>query len=59
LCFISSESEAFEAFTKFNARWYGGKQMTAQFINIPSWKRAICGNYKLLTLVNVSCLQSL
>ncbi|KAL4219953.1 U2 small nuclear ribonucleoprotein auxiliary factor 35 kDa subunit-related protein 2 [Mactra antiquata] len=39
----SREDHAFEALTKFNARWYGGKQLSAQFVEIPSWRRAICG----------------
>lgn len=34
---------ALEAYAKFNARWYGGKQISAQFVDIPSWRRAICG----------------
>lgn len=42
------EDNAYQAFMKFNARWYGGKQLSAQFVNVASWKRAICGNFSFL-----------
>ncbi|KAK3754192.1 hypothetical protein RRG08_028157 [Elysia crispata] len=38
-----SEASAHKAFEKFNARWYGGRQLTCIFVNIESWKAAICG----------------
>ncbi|XP_046401876.1 U2 small nuclear ribonucleoprotein auxiliary factor 35 kDa subunit-related protein 1 [Ischnura elegans] len=37
------EAEAAKAVTSLNGRWYGGKQLSAQFTSIPSWKAAICG----------------
>ncbi|XP_059172709.1 U2 small nuclear ribonucleoprotein auxiliary factor 35 kDa subunit-related protein 2-like isoform X1 [Physella acuta] len=37
------QSSAQEAYGKFNARWYGGRQLTCIFVNIESWKAAICG----------------
>ncbi|GFO11513.1 U2 small nuclear ribonucleoprotein auxiliary factor 35 kda subunit-related protein 1-like [Plakobranchus ocellatus] len=38
-----SERSAQKAYEKFNARWYGGRQLTCIFVNIESWKAAICG----------------
>uniref|UniRef100_A0A2C9JJH9 Uncharacterized protein n=1 Tax=Biomphalaria glabrata TaxID=6526 RepID=A0A2C9JJH9_BIOGL len=37
------ESAAQKAFEKFNARWYASRQLTCIFVNIESWKSAICG----------------
>ncbi|XP_038209845.1 U2 small nuclear ribonucleoprotein auxiliary factor 35 kDa subunit-related protein 2 [Zerene cesonia] len=34
---------AVQAYRALHARWYGGKQISLQFCNIYSWKRAICG----------------
>jgi hypothetical protein len=45
------EDHALEALTKFNARWYGGKQISAQFVEIPSWRRAICGKSFIFSLI--------
>ncbi|XP_064614994.1 U2 small nuclear ribonucleoprotein auxiliary factor 35 kDa subunit-related protein 2-like isoform X2 [Liolophura sinensis] len=39
------EDEAQAAFAKFNGRYYGGKQLSAQFVSIERWKLAICGLY--------------
>jgi len=39
----SSEADAQTAMMKFNARWYGGKQLSAEFVSIDKWKNAICG----------------
>ncbi|KAL5005207.1 hypothetical protein ScPMuIL_018663 [Solemya velum] len=35
--------DAQKAYTNFNGRWYGGKQLSCQFVEIPKWKMAICG----------------
>ena len=40
---VFSESDTNAAFWKFNARWYGGRQLTCQLVSIPKWKSAICG----------------
>ena len=32
---------------KFNARWYGGKQLSCEFVTIPSWRAGICGKLSL------------
>uniref|UniRef100_A0A0B6ZKG1 C3H1-type domain-containing protein n=1 Tax=Arion vulgaris TaxID=1028688 RepID=A0A0B6ZKG1_9EUPU len=37
------ETAAQKAYEMFNARWYGGRQLTCVFVNIESWKSAICG----------------
>ncbi|KAH9509438.1 putative U2 small nuclear ribonucleoprotein auxiliary factor 35 kDa subunit- protein 1 [Bulinus truncatus] len=37
------ESAAQKAYEKFNARWYGGRQLTCIFVVVESWKSAICG----------------
>ncbi|XP_022128083.2 U2 small nuclear ribonucleoprotein auxiliary factor 35 kDa subunit-related protein 2 [Pieris rapae] len=34
---------AVKAYRTLHARWYGGRQMSLQFCQIPSWKAAICG----------------
>lgn len=34
---------ALKAYRLFHGRWYGGKQITSEFVSIPSWKSAICG----------------
>jgi len=35
--------ESVDAFRKFNARYFNGKQLSLQFSKIESWKAAICG----------------
>ncbi|KAK7448157.1 hypothetical protein BaRGS_00040134 [Batillaria attramentaria] len=37
------ETDAQQAFAKFNARWYAGRQLSCEFVNISKWKSAICG----------------
>lgn len=39
----STEREAMTAFLKFNGRYYAGRVISCHFVNIPSWKSAICG----------------
>lgn len=41
----STEREAMTAYLKFNGRYYAGKVISCHFVNIPSWKSAICGLY--------------
>eukprot|EP00794_Sanderia_malayensis_P011239 gene11239-12419_t len=38
-----SEDDALKAFSKFNGRWYAGKQLSVQFSPVTKWKSAICG----------------
>lgn len=40
-----TEDEAMKAYTKFNGRWYGGKQLSCQVVEIKRWVAAICGLY--------------
>jgi len=39
----NSRDEALEAFTKFNGRWYAGRQLSCRFTCVSRWKMAICG----------------
>ncbi|XP_077284728.1 uncharacterized protein LOC143910216 isoform X2 [Arctopsyche grandis] len=39
----SSLRDAVKAYKVFHGRWYGGKQVSLQFCDVPSWKQAICG----------------
>ncbi|VEN60118.1 unnamed protein product [Callosobruchus maculatus] len=36
---------ALKCYKGIHGRWYGGKQLTAEFCGITAWKRAICGLY--------------
>ncbi|KAL3846914.1 hypothetical protein ACJMK2_017862 [Sinanodonta woodiana] len=38
-----TEREAQEAFAQFNGRYYGGKILSCQFVDIAEWRKAICG----------------
>lgn len=42
----SSTRGALKCFRGLNGRWYGGKQISVQFVNIPNWNSAICGKTK-------------
>lgn len=42
--FLSTRS-ALKGYKGLNGRWYGGKQLSVEFCNIESWKKAICGKY--------------
>uniref|UniRef100_W8BHU7 U2 small nuclear ribonucleoprotein auxiliary factor 35 kDa subunit-related protein 1 n=2 Tax=Ceratitis capitata TaxID=7213 RepID=W8BHU7_CERCA len=37
------ERSALKAFIKLQGRFYAGKQINAEFANIPNWRNAICG----------------
>ncbi|XP_014291616.1 U2 small nuclear ribonucleoprotein auxiliary factor 35 kDa subunit-related protein 2 isoform X2 [Halyomorpha halys] len=39
----ATEREAMTAFLKFNGRYYAGRVISCLFVNIPSWKSAVCG----------------
>lgn len=43
--FYYSENSAQEAFMNLNGRFYGGKQISCQFVEIKKWKSAICGQF--------------
>lgn len=45
LSFYYSENSAQEAFMNLNGRFYGGKQISCQFVEIKKWKSAICGQF--------------
>ena len=47
-----SEAEAYQAMLKFNARWYAGRQISAEFVTISKWKNAICGKLCDCTTLN-------
>ncbi|KAK3594908.1 hypothetical protein CHS0354_020565 [Potamilus streckersoni] len=38
-----TKREAQEAFAQFNGRYYGGKILSCQFVDIAEWRKAICG----------------
>lgn len=40
-----SAHDAVQAFKLFHGRFYGGKQINVEFVNIDSWKAAICGQF--------------
>ncbi|XP_072395059.1 uncharacterized protein [Diabrotica undecimpunctata] len=40
---FASTRSALKSYRALNGRWYGGKQLSVQFANIPSWKSAVCG----------------
>lgn len=37
------ERSAMSAFRGLNGRYYAGKRISVEFVNIPNWNRAICG----------------
>ncbi|XP_021347037.1 U2 small nuclear ribonucleoprotein auxiliary factor 35 kDa subunit-related protein 2-like isoform X2 [Mizuhopecten yessoensis] len=37
------EDDAASAFAQFNGRFYGGKQLSCEYVTIPTWKSAVCG----------------
>ncbi|XP_052219256.1 U2 small nuclear ribonucleoprotein auxiliary factor 35 kDa subunit-related protein 1-like isoform X2 [Dreissena polymorpha] len=39
----SRTEDALQTLSQFNARWYEGKQLSGQLVEIKSWRRAICG----------------
>ena len=41
----SSVKEAIRAYLTFQGRWYDGRQLACYFVDIPSWKAAICGKF--------------
>lgn len=41
-----SENSAQEALMNLNGRFYGGKQVSCQFVEIKKWKSAICGLFR-------------
>lgn len=47
-----SAQHAVQAFKKFHGRFYGGKQINVEFVNIDSWKAAICGKLKSFFYLN-------
>ncbi|XP_073987537.1 uncharacterized protein [Rhodnius prolixus] len=40
---FSSEREALVVYRRFNGRFYAGRPVSVEFIDIPVWKSAICG----------------
>ncbi|RZF37420.1 hypothetical protein LSTR_LSTR011697 [Laodelphax striatellus] len=38
-----SERHALKAYQLFQGRYYAGRQLNVMFVNIPSWKNALCG----------------
>ena len=41
----ATENEAARAFKNLNGRWYGGEQISARFVDVQRWSRAICGSF--------------
>ncbi|EFN80401.1 U2 small nuclear ribonucleoprotein auxiliary factor 35 kDa subunit-related protein 2 [Harpegnathos saltator] len=41
-----TEREATRAWKRLNGRWYAGKQLRCEFVNLISWRNAICGMSK-------------
>ncbi|XP_060070643.1 U2 small nuclear ribonucleoprotein auxiliary factor 35 kDa subunit-related protein 2-like [Ylistrum balloti] len=37
------EDDAASAIVQFNGRYYGGKQLSCEYVTITSWKSAVCG----------------
>lgn len=40
---FAGPKEAVRAFLRLHGRWYDGRQLTCRFVDIPSWRAAICG----------------
>lgn len=40
---FKTERDALSVFSSLYGRYYAGKQLTPVFVNIPSWKSALCG----------------
>ncbi|CAG9854925.1 unnamed protein product [Phyllotreta striolata] len=38
-----STQAALKCYRGLNGRWYAGRQISVQFVNIPSWNSAVCG----------------
>ena len=55
--FPNSTADAEIAYCRFNGRYYASKQLSTEFVSIPSWRKAICGlivaNIKYITLNNI------
>lgn len=45
---FSSEREALVVYRRFNGRFYAGRPVSVEFIDIPVWKSAICGKIYLI-----------
>lgn len=39
----NTEREAARAWRNLKGRWYAGKKLHCEFVNMPSWRSAICG----------------
>lgn len=39
----SSEREAARALRQLNGRWYAGRQLQCEFVNLQGWRNALCG----------------
>lgn len=44
--------QAMQAYKGLNSRYYAGRMVQLQFVNIPSWSAAICGTFDLAFLFN-------
>ena len=40
---MRSDDESMRAYLALNTRYYAGRMIQCQFVNIPSWTAAICG----------------
>ncbi|CAF0864041.1 unnamed protein product [Didymodactylos carnosus] len=40
---FKTDDEAVRAFQRMNGRFYGGKMLQCEFVNITNWKNSICG----------------
>lgn len=38
-----TEREAARAWRNLKGRWYGGKQLNCEFVNLTSWRSSVCG----------------
>jgi hypothetical protein len=53
-------NEAIKAYKALNTRYYAGRMVQCQFVNIPSWSDAICGNQiYLIDLIDLSLSKGL
>lgn len=41
----STEREALRAYYALSGRFYGGRQIQAQFCTVPEWSKAVCGKF--------------
>ena len=51
--FLFRDYQSMLAYQALNTRYYAGRMVQCEFVNIPSWSAAICGKQFLMIYVNI------